>query len=58
MKLIRHLLSIISSALPLIIFTSQQTNSEPSLLHLLHHGDGRIEERLLQKSPVVNAADA
>lgn len=54
MKLIRHLLSIISSALPLIIFTSQQTNSEPSLLHLLHHE----EERLLPKSPVVNAGDA
>lgn len=37
MKPIRHLLSIISSALPLIIFTSQQTNSEP------RHGDGALK---------------
>lgn len=43
MRPIRHLLSIISSALPLIIFTSQQTNSEPSLLYLLHCGDGVLK---------------
>lgn len=50
MKPIRHLLSIISSALPLIIFTSQQINSEPSLLHLLHHGDGVLKSSCCRKT--------
>lgn len=49
MKPIRHLLSIISSALSLIIFNSQQTNSEPSLLHLLHHGDGGLKSGCCRK---------